>query len=633
MLFFSRTWGDPDWVAPFRAAQSLGLFAGHPADCCQSGSDFFAELPSPRARPRAGWRVARAPGGSAVLLHGWIDNIDDLARELGFQGSAEALYGAAVERWGENADRHVIGEYASLVVLPDQTLRMARSPWCSFPLFFHLSQHGVIACSIPRPMFAAGLPKVLRRAAIEQILAFEMPDGEHSQFEGIEQVPGGRVLTFTRDGWRSHDYYDPLAIAPVRFKRDEDYVEAANAMLAEATRAALRLTRSPAVTLSGGLDSPILCDEILRQLPEGQRLRTITFVPHPDWQGDHVPALFANDRPYVEQFIARHSRIDPIFVDNRDVDFLSDTDGLMLAGDAGYTSQVLGMVHTGVWRAARDAGSDWVLSAGMGNLTFSNEAPWAPAEFFRRLRWGEVWRLASTRIADPRPMWRRLIGTAVMPNLPASLRWKIRDLISSRGGEDLVTNAYIDANGPLAEKRQWRNARDNISDLDFFHSRERFVRKLYDLWWRGGEAGVAVHQFYGLMGRDVLSYRPFIELCLAMPTDQFVRRGERRWLARRMGIGRLPEAQRTEPRHGDHLADWHVRMTANLPMLREEVQRIADHPEMGAAIDTEAMLRDIDAWPGSPPTDIASVTRLRVTLPSMIYARRYFDYVSGRNPQ
>lgn len=568
-----------------------------------------------------------------MLFLGWIDNIDELRAELGLNGSVEQVYGAAVDRWGQDADRHVVGEYAALMAQPDGAIRLSRSPWCSFPLLFHHGPHGFMACSIPRPMFAAGLDKRLRQDAVERLVAFEFSCGDHGQFEGLEVVPGGRILTVTQRGWTTHEWYDPLAIPEIRFKRDEDYVEAANAMLAEAVGKALRVASKPAVTLSGGLDSSIVADEMLRQMPPGQRLTSITFVPIAEWDGRTLPSLFGDDGPNVREFLRTHDRIDPIFVDNRDFDFLSFSNEQFMGSDCGLPGRVMGLVHTGVQVAARDAGCDWLFSAGMGNLTFSQEAPWAPAEFFRTLRWRQLYRTLGARLDDPRPMWRRFVAMGLLPNLPEQLRWKIRDLVHRGERTEATTNPYLDPDGPLAAKLQLRNANQNITDLDFYTSRERLIRNAYDVWWRDGESGLGVQQVFGVRGRDVLSYRPFIELCLGMPTEQFTRNGERRRLARRMGIGRLPEAQRTEVRHGDHLVDWHARMTPMVPQLREEVRQIAEHPQLGELLDTAAMLRDLDNWPAEAPTDIHSVSRLRFALPAMAYVRRFVDFETGRNPQ
>lgn len=632
MFFFARTWGDNDWLAPDRAATSLGLFAGHAADSCRSGEDFFAELPTPRAPVRRGWRVARSPAGTAVLLAGVIDNLAELqaALSLGPCGP-EQVYAAAVERWGDRADSRIVGEYASLCTLPDGRVRMARSPWCGLPLMFHVGPHGLMAASIPRPLFAAGLPKQLRTDVIERMLCFEEFQGEETHFVGMEQVAGGAVVLFDRDRRNVQRFYDPAALPQVRFARDDDYVEAARSMLDEAVGKCLALSRNPGVTLSGGLDSALVCDSLLRQLPADQRLRSFTFVPVPEWDGRTAPQLFGNDRPYVERFLADRPEIDATFFDNADLAPDSFANERMLAADIEFPSVGIGFVHLGIARASRDAGCDWVFWGALGNMTVSGEAPWAPATLFRQLRWGEVWRLARTRLADPRPMWRRFLATGLMPNLPRSWRETIRRAKPAHQRVEQLANPYLLASGALAAKRLDSNLTGSDTDIDYFHSRERFIEGLYQSMAIGGEMPLGVQQIFGVRGRDAYGYRPLIELCLGMPDEQFVAKGERRLLARRMAVGRLPEAQRTEVRHGDHVPDWHARIRRQLPQLRAEVQRIADHPQLGSLIDTERMLHDLDHLPEIAPTDMPTIGRLRFALHAAMATRRYVDFVTGRN--
>jgi asparagine synthase (glutamine-hydrolysing) len=633
MFFFCREWEGSSWASPANAAGSLGLFAGHPADSCRHGADFFAELPSPRAKARRGWTVNRSPSGFPVLLQGWIDNFDELSRDLDCSGSPERIYGAAVERWGPRADAHVVGEYIALMCMADGSIRLSRSPWTSFPFFYHCDADTFIACSVARPIFAAGLPKRLRQDAIDRLIGFESPDVAVSQFEGIDLVPVGTTVTIHRESVAIDRWYDPGAIAPVRFRRDEDYVEAGNAMLAEAVAKAMKVATKPIATLSGGLDSSVVCDEILRQLPPGERLKSATFVPLAEWDGQTIANYFGDDGPNVREFARMHPQLDPIFVDNRDNTFLTKSEQTFLAGDCGYPATVLALVHLGVFDAAQAHECEWVLSAGMGNDTFSTEAPWAAAEFFRTGRWGQLWKLAASHDMDPRPMWRRLVATGIMPNIPRPLAEAIRSLVHGPDHMASSVNSYLRSDGRLAEKRSLTKVRSNIAILDYYHSQKRFMRSHHESGWAGGEMQMGHEQVYGIQSRDVLSYRPFVELCAGMPTDQFVRDGERRYLARRMARGRMPEAQRTEHRHGDHVVDWHARLTPMLPMLREEVQRIADHPDLGSVVDTDRMLYDLDNWSETPTTDLYTVTRLRCALPAAIVIRRFIDFESGRNPQ
>jgi asparagine synthase (glutamine-hydrolysing) len=634
MIFLLNEWNGPSGLDAARAASSLGLFVGAPANRETLLNGAVAELPLRHRRVLPGWRAQRSPGGCVVLLSGWIDNVDDLSQELGIEGSAERLYGAAVERWGDNADSHVIGEYATVVVQPDGAVRLARSPWAGFPLFYRNDADALIACSIPRPLFAAGVPKELRASAIERLVSFEMPEDDRSMFEGIDMVSSGTVITIRRGSVSINRWYDPDAIAPVRFARDEDYVEAANALLAKAVKAALAYAKKPAIGLSGGLDSPVVCDEVLRQLPEGQRLTAITFVPLPDWDGQGNPYYFSSDRPNVEAFAKMHPNLDTVFVANEGIDFTDRAEQMFMAADAGYPAQVMGSVHNGVLDAARERGCDVLIAADMGNATFSTEAPWAYGEFFRKGRFVELWKLAASRWMDPRPMWRRVLALGLMPNLPRRLRDAIRDRVHGRDADLRLVNQYLSESGALATKLRERNLRGGgIASSQNMLSQRSAAREMYDTMWIGSEIAHGVSQVFGIVVRDVTSYRPFIEFCMGLPTDQFVRGGQTRWLARRMAQGRMPEAQRLERRQGEHNVDWHARLTPRVPELREEVRKIAEHPYLGGVIDTGRMLYDLDNWPETAIDDVVLIDRLRFMLPAVVYVRQFVDFTSGRNPQ
>jgi asparagine synthase (glutamine-hydrolysing) len=632
MIFFKRDWGGQSWAEANRAAQSLGLFAGHPADSEALGSDFFAELPAPRAPQRRGWRVPRSPSGFPVLLHGWVDNVRELATELEVSDSnAASVYGAAVERWGVDADRRVIGAYAAIVCLPDGTVRLSRSPWSSKPLFYVAQPEVLLASSIPRPLFAAGMPKQLRPGAVDAMLCLELPDPRLSMFEGVATVEQGAVTIIDRDQVRTTRWYDPVALAPVRFARDQDYVDAGNALLADAVRHALRPAKKPGIYLSGGLDSPVVCDEVLRQLPPGQRLPSFTFVPLAEWDGTVAPHKFGSDQPYVEEFARMHPALDPVFVDNRGIDFDDRADALFTACDAGYPARVLASVYNGPGDAARAHGCDWVLNADSGNLTFSNGAPWAAPEFLRTGRWLKLWRLMANQRYDDRPMWRRIASRAALPLLPSALQARVRGAFHPERDSDVFANPYLSDQGRLADFRNEASTANNIATADAAGSRERYIANNYHAAGLGGEMSLGGEQVWGMLDRDVTAYRPLIEFCCAIPTDQFVRDGEDRWLGRRMAIGRLPERQRTNHLYGEHNVDWHARRTPRLAELRSQVEAIGRHPVLASVIDADRALADIDNWPETTPRDPLAASRLRFHLPVVLFVARYVDAMTGRN--
>jgi asparagine synthase (glutamine-hydrolysing) len=631
MIFFARSWYRSELIDPERGVASLGLFAGHPADQARIGGDLYADLPAPRARERPGWRPERSPSGWPVLLSGWIDNDREIAAELHMpEASAAEVYGAAVEKWGDEADRRLIGSYASLVCLPDGEVRLARSPWGARSLFIFTDETTLLVSSITRPLFASGVPQKLRAGVIDGLLAFNLPDPGGTFFEGISTFRSGQVVRLGRQRRSEHAFYHRKDIAPVRFRRDADYVEAANALLGDAVKAALRDVRNPGVTLSGGLDSAIVCDEILRQR-HGARTKSFTFGPLPEWDGRVVRHKFADDRPFVRAFAKQHPGLDTVFVDNRDIDFDYREQERFVAGSSFYSAQVLGSVYYGLYEAAREHGCDWLLFAGGGNITFSNDAPWASAEYFRNGKWGELRKLVDNRLNDPRPTWRKLLALGLMPNIPPALRSLVRRIIHGPGGADPFFNSLLRTDGRLARFARSRSGEKTIySDGDPV-SRQGFVDTMFDMSGQAAELWETEEQTFGIRMRDVTMYPPLVEFCFGLPTEQFAKGGETRRLARRMAEGRMPEGQRTNRLYGEHNVDWHARLTPRLPEIRARLVEIARHPELGPLVDTERALALVDDWPEHTPADTSLASQLRFSLPAVLSIARYTDFVSGRN--
>ncbi|MEQ1497706.1 MAG: asparagine synthase-related protein [Novosphingobium sp.] len=633
MILFQRDWCGPSWAQPRRALQSLGLFAGQAPNCEQSGTDFLAELASPRARPVLGWRAARFANDSPALFSGWLDNAAELASELGLSGASPArIYAEAYSRWGTAADRRAIGCYAAVLGLPDGRVRLSRSPWGGRSLFYHNDGDVLLACSIPRPLFAAGLDKQLRPEAIDRLIAMELPDQEESLFANLRVVPQGSEVIVARGQQRTQRWYDPLDLAPVRFKRDDDYVEAAEAHLSAAVKAALAGAKRPGVALSGGLDSALVCAEMLRQLPPGERLPSFTFHPCREFDGQVPPGKFGDDRPWVEAFARMHPALDPHFSDNPGISFEDRAEQVFAACDAGYPSRVMGTVHHGPMRDAAAHGCDWLLGADTGNMTFSNSAIWAAPEFLRQGKWLELLRLVSGQAGNHWPVWRRIAAQGLMPNLPPGLQHSIRRLMGKDHRDmNLFANPFIRSSSRLAAWRDEAAIANNMLTVDRTESRAAYIRANYDACSLGLEVVHGHEQVFGIGLRDVTAYRPLIEFCLALPTAQFVRAGESRWLARRMAKGRMPEAQRTNRLYGEHNSDWHQRLGAQRAELRRAATALRDHPQLGAVLDVAAMERALDDWPAQAPQTRDQINQLRFYLPAMLYVARFVDHTTGRN--
>ena len=621
-----------------RVALSLGLFAGVPADSHRTGRDAFWRLDGPRPRrSQPGWQPVTGSDGSSVLFHGWIDNAAELGAALDLPTTdVPALYAAAITRWGRRADSRIVGTYCAIALRPDGTTRLSRSPWAAPPLAYAVASHAVMAASVPRALFAAGFPAELNRERVLDSLANNFRYVEDGWFKGVRRVPQGAIVELgpgadcepAVDRW-----YDPLALPRIRLARDEDYVEAAEALLAQAVEKALGDCARPALKLSGGLDSPIIAAEILRQTPAGQPLETFTFVPHAEWDGIVPPDLMGDERPFVEAFAAMHPRMKPHFTDNPGGGFDTGERELFVAMSGSPSHLINYQAYHGIWRMARDAGCDLLLHGELGNGCYSMDGSWSYREDLVRGHWIELYQTLRDRRGDPRPVWRKLAALSILPMLPAPLAAAARRLVHPGRGAVQDWNSVLRRDAVEQHALIERQGADaGFRARHQFASRAEYLEATYhgcDI--EGQEIWQGFEQLYGLRQRDVAAYRPLIEFCAGLPTRQFVSGGQQRWLAKRMAQGKMPEAQRLNPRYGRFQVDWHARITPRIGELAAEARRLEDHPWLGEVIDVDRVCRLLEDWPAQTPWDPEELYPRQGSIPRAIQAARFVNFVEGRN--
>ena len=113
------------------------------------------------------WRPARLPNGKIIVFHGYLDNASSLAGDLGCSSRDFAsLYGLAVEKWGAEADRRIIGDYCAVIAdLENHRLRLSRSPLRGPPYIMLVLGLAAVA-SVPRALLASG-----HRAPVERTIS------------------------------------------------------------------------------------------------------------------------------------------------------------------------------------------------------------------------------------------------------------------------------------------------------------------------------------------------------------------------------------------------------------------------------------------------------------------------------
>ena len=618
--------GDDPPLLAIRTALKRYEAHARPAEVTARG---FAALSGPRDH------VASA-GGVDVALTGWIDNADELAHLLDLPPRDSAqLYAAALARWDREAERHVVGSYAACARLADGSLHLSRSPWDAPPLHYHHDGARTLASPLLRVLFAAGVPREVDWDRVVDELAYDYRSAEDSSwYRGVSLVPLGAFVRIGSRGREVHRWYHPPQPMGPHDYNEEASVARALELLDEAASKAMVWAETPALALSGGLDSTLVGDALLRQLGKGERLSAVTFVPDRRWQGAVEPGTMGDERPLARLMAETNPALD-WHVASDDIGAYDRRAREVFAASETFAPGLanVGMFHN-VYDTARNLGADALLTADFGNRTISGAGRAAYVEYAASGEWEQLVALLRARSGDPRPLWRKLVALSLLPLLPRGLRALARSIAHPERAD---MEALITALSPEARSRQRERARARGTQsawADFAYDRNRaetVQREWRDADGPGGDVDLAFEQLYGVRKRDVLTYRPLVEFCMRLPTRAFAWDGVERRLARLMGRGRVPEAIRTNRLHGQHNVDWHARMTPERGAMRAVLETAREHPFLGPTLEIDRLIALLDDWPERPDFSWENDWPRSLALPRALLAARFVGHAENRN--
>ncbi|MEP7316319.1 MAG: asparagine synthetase B family protein, partial [Sphingomicrobium sp.] len=501
------------------------------------------------------WRPSTLTDGRIAIFHGYFDNAEEIARELGEDHvDLSRLYALAVEQWGDQTDLKIVGDYCSVLADPRHCrLRLARSPLRAPPLYHFHNDGMAVAGSVPRIFFAAGVPQRLNENRVADSGMINFFDQEASWFETIYRVPLGCVVELCPGRPRNlKRYYDPLAISRVEVRSDEECIARVNELLDEAVQACLSGFRKPGATLSAGLDSPQVAVRALASLPNGHKLPTFTFHPEPEYDGIVQAGMIGDERPIVEAFAKLHPGLEPHFTANEGYAHdhrWNDIFHLMGGAPSGLCNMY---VFHGLFAGAVKQDCDVLLQSEWGNNAFSDKGYWGFVEYFLKGHWRQLW-LALTKVpvGEKSIVW-RFGARCILPLLPTSL-WRLIRRVMKSGDRTMLelmqpfTTGFRLTSGVGQRLKKSDLVFDRYQPWNSRHARKLLFRNDDG---EGAEVFQAFEQMYGVPQRDPMAYRPLVEYCWGLPTRMFMRDGEMRWLAKRVAKGLMSEEQRANRLNG-----------------------------------------------------------------------------------
>lgn len=615
----------------------LGKGGGDVRQAAAPGALLAAREPVAYAQRSMRPKTRRMPppshaSGCYALFAGHLHNRSEMLDQLNLPPitTDAMIYAEAYASFGADCDSQIIGDYASILWFPDKrTLRLAASPLSMQPLHLWRDGNRIVVSSNPRMIFACGVQPLVDDRKLADSLMVNFTDTTQSWYKGLSRVAPGTCEIHDPSGVKSTRFWSVSEVEPVRFAKDDDYVEAVAEQFDHAITAAMQGAHTPGIMLSGGLDSQAVASFAVNNLAPGKQLRSYTWKPVDEFVPNDHPGHFDNETDHVRELIAQYPQLVPSFITEPDVEYGHYYDRIfMLSGWPNYA--YLNWVDA-LYEQSHKDGCDIMLTGVLGNATFSFDGSIGMAGWLRSGNWIRL--ISELRhYSYPKSFLKRFYRMALKPNLPLSLK---RRIDTAKGVLPDPFNRWV----PMKEDYATSNgvlerAEDRGFDYHFFVAKNgAAIRELSVQFFELETAQIrqGTRLLHGVETRQPLAYRPLVELCAGIPDDQYLRDGQNRWLARRLLKGRIPEVVRNEIRQGNDSADWPIHMMKHRPGLLKELESLKGDERLGGILDFERLHENFAQWDGTNAPGSYNESKIPSSIGRAIRTARFVKHVEGRN--
>jgi asparagine synthase (glutamine-hydrolysing) len=543
-----------------------------------------------------------------VIFQGRLDNRHELLDQLGLAGTdiqESEILRAAWREWAHRLSEHLLGDW--MFAIWDGATRqliVSRDQIGTSAVYYHQNRERLVfAGSLNALLRMPGVPQSVNPTAVAQLA--EGGKRDHLTFyNDVFHLTPGRSLTVTANVVRVDQYWDPDHIDNVRFKSDNEYVEAFLTLYDDAVRCRLASNGKTGILLSSGLDSTSTAALAAPELAHrGQPLHAFTLRPSLDVTESVSPNQLADETPLVQQVCEQIGNTKSVDVHSGEESLLSLIDQLLdITAEPGHPLAMF-FWRLELLKVVRTHGVRTLLTGDLGNFTatFKGGRPEQLRSLICTGRLPEYWKsIKDWKSAQNATAWqvirnqvvRPLIGDRFHrndPSLPG-----LRSMVKPAFAAPLLQQ-YDMANRPLEKKR-----RDSSQPL----------APIYNIVQSGSVSLAAViGSGLGIDVRIPVMDRRIVEFCLGIPKEQYLLGGHDRMLIRRAMKDVLPDEVLWSKRRGRIAADTGHRICQSfaefsatldrfdncavicecldLPTMRSVLERIPTHSSAGPRRDAD----------------------------------------------
>ena len=473
-----------------------------------------------------------------LTFAGRVDNREELkdllqnaGRVLRNNTDAELVL-QSYARWQEDCPRWILGDFAFVVWDPRQRkLFCARDLVGVKPFYYHASDSSFVWASELRQLLA--LPEIPRQpndGMVGEYLLSAVRNREETLFEGIMRLPPANCLSVQPGRIRTWTYWEPGAVASVRYRRDEEYAEHLHALLCDAVGCRLRSHRPVGVQLSGGVDSSLV-------VAVAQALHTRGRAACPGVEAFSLvfPGWDCDESPFIDDVVAKTGVASHRLVPRPQTLSWYESQVRRYFDVPDYPN---GTMSDSLEELARERNIR-VMLTGLGGDEWFQGSEYHCADLLRTGRLPSLVR--HLRSISDRPVFpiRRspLVTDGILPLVPESAKAAYRSLRSGGGLPGWINADFAERNSltdRVRAQRDWKRFRSYASAGLYFAATQGFQTHAIEMEDRSA-AGFHLDLRYPFHDRRI------IEFGLGLPPEQWRRDGLRKVVLRNAMRDALPD--------------------------------------------------------------------------------------------
>ncbi|WP_164667424.1 asparagine synthase-related protein [Virgibacillus doumboii] len=575
----------------------------------------------------------------AITSDAMIDNREELFDKLGIHREERKvipdgkLILLAYSKWGDEVVKHLIGDFAFMIWdEKNQKLFGARDFSGTRSLYYYHDDQRFAFCTVMEPLLK--LPYVKKKLNEEWLAEYlaipnmiDSVDVLKTAVKDIQQVPPSHTITVKNGSVNLSKYHVLSFDEKIRFKSDEEYIEAFRDVFQKAVDSRLRTFKAVGSQLSGGLDSGSIVSFAAKTLKkQNKRLHTYSSIPVEDFN-DYTPRHhFPDERPFINKTVDYVGNIEDHYLSLDDKNSYTDIDDWLEVIETPYKFFENSFWMKGIFEHASNDDIGILLSGARGNFTIS----WDPgleyySHLLKRMKWihfARELKSFSSNIGVGRKKVLQVISKKAFPFLSHEDDYQFPMLINPHFASEM--NVFD-------KLQKYGMGEDGFPELNMFKERQYLVGKDF-IWNTNGISFSKLSLQYGLLMRDPTNDIRVINYCMAIPLDQFINSGMNRALIRKATKGYLPDEVRlNQTKYGLQAADWVHRMIPCWTDLIKEAKQLVKDKDMAQYLNMGTVKNALSKAMEVPKGDFTPNPDLRVLMRSIIVYRflQSFDLEGG----